>query len=175
MQWLSIEGYEGLYAVSDEGEVMSMNFAKSGLPGIMATRLRRGYASVGLRWRESKCKDFTVHALVASAFIGKRPKGLAINHKDGNKLNNRASNLEYVTYSENTRHAYGLGILKGRKGENHHLRKLNDASIVDIRNRLAAGEMQASIGALYGVDQSCISSIKHGKLWSHVPDERKVG
>ncbi len=53
-----------------------------------------------------------IHILVATAFIGDKPPSCQVNHKDGNKGNNCASNLEYVTQSENGKHAYRLGLLK---------------------------------------------------------------
>ncbi|KKK95603.1 hypothetical protein LCGC14_2671120, partial [marine sediment metagenome] len=58
----------------------------------------------------NKSLTFTVHALVAWAFLGPRPLKKQINHKDGNKQNNHANNLEYVTARENIRHAVALGL-----------------------------------------------------------------
>jgi hypothetical protein len=53
----------------------------------------------------------TIHRLVAAEFLGTCPKGIQVNHKDGDRLNNHASNLEYVTPSENTRHSVVAGLL----------------------------------------------------------------
>lgn len=64
-----------------------------------------GYYQINLGRANRK----TVHELVALAFIGPRTKA-TINHKDGNKLNNHYSNLEYSTYSENNRHAFKTGL-----------------------------------------------------------------
>lgn len=55
-------------------------------------------------------KLFFIHTLVAKYSIGERPPGLVINHKDGNKLNNHPSNLEYITTQQNTKHAVRLGL-----------------------------------------------------------------
>jgi hypothetical protein len=112
MNWVAIEGYEGIYAVSDTGEVMSMNYKKSKLPGIMTLQIRRGYLSAYLCKKGQKERWGTVHTLVAHHFIGPRPHGMTINHKDGVKTNNRVENLEYCTPSENSKHAFKLGLMK---------------------------------------------------------------
>lgn len=167
-EWLSIEGYEGLYAISNHGNVMSMNYAKSGLPWLMTSRLRRGYPSVFLRKKGSKGKSFTVHTLVAAAFIGPRPKGMQINHIDGDKTNSRDSNLEYCTPSENKKHAFRIG-LESNVGEKHSRARLTGENIVEIRKRYAAGEPVKEIAESFGVHQSNISHIVSGRRWKHIP------
>ena len=169
-QWAAIAGYVGKYAISDHGNVMSMNFSGSGLPGILATSLRRGYLSVCI-----DRKQFTVHSLVAAAFIGNRPYGLQINHKDGNKQNPRAINLEYCSASENMKHACANGLLSN-KGEHHSQSVLTEGNVIDILSKLKEGRTQISIASDYGVNQSNISNISTDKLWSHVTSiKRKVG
>jgi hypothetical protein len=51
-----------------------------------------------------------IHSIVANHFLGERPKGLCVNHIDGNKLNNKPSNLEYVTITENIMHSIKTGL-----------------------------------------------------------------
>ena len=55
-------------------------------------------------------KNISIHSLVAKFILGERPKDYVINHKDGNKLNNKASNLEYVTIAENIKHSVDTGL-----------------------------------------------------------------
>jgi HNH endonuclease len=55
-------------------------------------------------------KNYSIHGLVAELIIGKRPENMVVNHKDGNKTNNRPSNLEYVTIAENIKHAVKFGM-----------------------------------------------------------------
>lgn len=172
MSWVAIEGYIGIYAVSDDGQVMSMNYAKSGLPGIMTPRLRRGYQSVFLRKKGNRGRNVTVHSLVASAFIGPRLDGLEVNHKDGNKLNNNVENLEYVTRSENAKHACKLYLIDSR-GEKHSQHKLTALQVEEILSALQNGSRVGELAKKYGVDQSQISHIKAGRAWRHI--DRKVG
>lgn len=165
--WVAIEGYEGIYAVSDDGQVMSMNYKKSKLPGIMTQSIRRGYPSVTLCKSGTKQRWGTVHTLVAHHFIGPRPKGLTINHKNGIKSDNRVENLEYCTISENRLHSFKLG-LECNKGEQHSQHKLTDDQVRVIRLRAKDGESQSSIAGDFGVSQSAINLVVRRKRWPHV-------
>ena len=55
-------------------------------------------------------KTYEIHRLVTKFYLGDMPKGLCVNHKDGNKLNNNPSNLEYITISENIKHSIRMGL-----------------------------------------------------------------
>ena len=114
--WKPVLGYEGMYEVSDEGRVRSLDRIVKGrggnnrlFPGkiLSPETTYQGYKRVRLS-REGKTRRFTVHSLVAQEFIGEYPKGLVINHIDENKANNRAENLEYVTQKENINHGTGI-------------------------------------------------------------------
>lgn len=110
--WKDIEGYEGIYRVSSYGRVLSVNYGPKGKFGLntpMSKVLRpsvatTGYLTVELYKGKSR-KRVYVHRLVASAFIPNPVGKPEINHVDGNKQNNNVTNLEWVTTSENTRHA----------------------------------------------------------------------
>lgn len=70
-----------------------------------------GYREIVMSDGEDR-RSVRVHILVAECFLGKRKEGMQVNHKDGNKLNNKVSNLEYVTASQNIRHAFTTGLAK---------------------------------------------------------------
>lgn len=99
--WKDINGYEGLYMVSNMGNVKSLNYSRTGKERVLNTEVRKdGYLMVTL-CKDGKTKGYTVHRLVAKAFIS-NPNGYpVVNHKDCNPLNNRSDNLEWCTYSYN--------------------------------------------------------------------------
>lgn len=99
-KWLPILGYEDQYEVSDHGRVRSL---KGGLdaPRIIAAKPGAdGYPAVHL-WSNGIGKTRLIHRLVTTAFLGPRPDGLVNRHLDGDKTNNRLSNLTYGTHREN--------------------------------------------------------------------------
>lgn len=119
--WKSIPGYEGYYEVSDQGRVRSLNRRVNCKGGtrlvkgaIKELQLNyKGYQIVSLS-KQQKMHTFTVHQLVAWCFISKFKKGMEINHIDGNKLNNRLTNLELSNPSHNQIHAVNLGLIRKR-------------------------------------------------------------
>ena len=116
--WKEIIGYENEYQVSDLGNVRSVDRQVNDNGGIRITggtmlkgEIVKGYRRVSL-CRKSKKYRTTVHRLVAMHFLENKLNKVAVNHKDGNKLNNCVDNLEWCTNSENIRHAFKLGLKK---------------------------------------------------------------
>lgn len=101
--WKDIEGYEGLYQVSNLGKVVSLRFNPP--KEIYQTLTNCGYKQVQL-YNNGKKKQIGVHVLVAKAFVDGYKDGLEVNHKDLNKINNTYFNLEWVTRSENQQHQF---------------------------------------------------------------------
>ena len=95
-KWKEIQGFEGLYKISNEGKIYSNK-----INAIMKTYINNnGYECVQLT-KNKKRKHFLVHRLVAGAFCSGYQDNLVVNHIDGNRLNNRSSNLEWCTTKEN--------------------------------------------------------------------------
>ena len=117
--WLPIMGYEGLYEVSDLGRIKACEkpkgtSCKKMFPErIMVFSNNGNYSIVGLSKNSSRRTRY-VHRLVALHFVPNPDNLPEVNHKDGNKLNCRADNLEWTTRKENERHAYENGLK--RKG-----------------------------------------------------------
>jgi len=112
-EWRGVVGYEDLYQVSNRGQVRRVKPAKNTYVGRIKKKSisARGYEFVGICFGRTGLVDNQyVHALVAEAFIGPRPKGAVINHINGVKTDNWVWNLEYVTIWENLNHAYENSI-----------------------------------------------------------------
>lgn len=145
-------------------------------PHVIWTGYHRVKLSGGAR---GDARDVYVHVLVAEAFIGPKPEGMQVNHRNGNKADNRAENLEYLTPSENTRHAHALGLVNVARGDRHSSRtrpesvlrgekhpaaSLSDAQVRAIRERYAAGGVtHRALAAEYGCCGSLVSMIVNHK------------
>lgn len=110
--YVEVPGYEGLYYVDDIGNIYSQRTGKILKPHLG----NKGYLILTLSNKGVR-KTAIVHRVVAMARI-QNPKNLAqVNHKDGNKLNNHVSNLEWCTGHENIQHAYKTGLNRGIKNK----------------------------------------------------------
>ena len=111
----TIPGYPR-YAISEDGELLSFVYSRrSQEPHFIKPFIDKhtGYYKVGIKSLKGR-KNAYIHDLVARAFLGERPKGYQIDHKDGNKLNNHYSNLHYVTVKENQLNPNNHGKTKGQ-------------------------------------------------------------
>jgi hypothetical protein len=107
-QWRDIPGYDGLYQVSDAGNVRSWTKIKQG--SLMTPNpVRGGHLMVRLTTAEGVSTQRSVHSLVAEVFIGPRLQGHVVRHKDDNPANNNIENLSYGTLSDNQRDAVNNG------------------------------------------------------------------
>jgi len=120
-----------------------------------------GYLQVALMI-DGKRYEKLVHRLVAEAFIDNPEKKPQINHKDGNKMNNQATNLEWATPSENGKHAYMTGLLTISYGEKNGRAKLTDDIVKSI---FISKEKTRNLATEYRVSESTINKIRSGEIW----------
>ncbi len=100
----------------NEYEASSLGSIRKGDRLVRLSKHPRGYVSVSVRMDQQKPTTRLAHRLVADAFIGPCPTGLQVNHKDGDRKNNRPDNLEYVTQTENNLHAVArIGAYRGNQ------------------------------------------------------------
>ena len=121
-----------------------------------------GTGANGKTWR-------TAHRVVMEAFVGKRPEGRECNHKDGDKSNNRLYNLEWVTKSENEKHAHRIGLKNNGQGDTSYYHKLKSGEVWLIKKLLAsAATNQRRIAKMFKIHFSTISHIKKETTWNHI-------
>lgn len=167
--WKDIKGYEGKYQISNLGRLKSINgkFKVSCPDGFitLGTIDSVGYRKVSLR-KSGQRVEYRIHALVANAFIQKRhsEKRLIVNHKDGNKLNNHVSNLEWVTDLENCQHAIKTGLTNNR-GSNHGMSKLTEDQVILIRKLRSEGLLFKEIADKFGISRRQAGDISSGRNW----------
>jgi hypothetical protein len=172
--WKDIEGYEGYYQVSNLGRVRSLDrivphkiykFMNAKGKILCPGKVGVGYYTVAL-CNNSKPKSMFIHRLVAEAFISKTSKTNDVNHKNGIKTDNRLENLEWCTRSENTLHAFTIG-LKSHVGELHNLSKLTEEQAKEIKYELKELSVK-QISVKYNVHVETIYSIRRGSSWKHI-------
>jgi hypothetical protein len=137
-----------------------------------------GYLRVSMNLT-GKQKEYFVHRLVATHFVENPNKLLVVNHKDGNKRNNHFSNLEWVTSSENNKHAFATGLKtpKPHYGENHAMHKLTQLDVDYIKTVHCPWDSICGSKALakkFGVRPQTITEIVHGRSWKHGSSEKEV-
>ena len=109
-EYKTIKGYEN-YSINNEGKVLRGN------KEVKSFLLPTGYSRINL-YKNGKAKQFSIHRLVATAFIGEPPTSKhVVNHKNSNRADNRVDNLEWVTVSENVKHGYWNGLVDKNKSK----------------------------------------------------------
>lgn len=180
-EWKNIIGYEGLYQVSNLGNVKKLEnyVTQVDVNGNEYTRFFKEkilkqnskeseYKNVHLR-KDLKNKTFKTHRLVAIHFIPNPDNKPEVNHINGIKSDNRVKNLEWCTSSENSKHALKTGLTKIQYGSETTNSKLTEIQVLEIRKLYETTNMTNSeIGKLFGVNQPAISKIVHRKTWKHI-------
>lgn len=151
-----------MYTINSDGEVFSDKTGK------MKTRNKgdTDYQIINFMKIDGKKKTYRLHRLVLMAFDPRDDMdSLEVNHKDGNKKNNKLENLEWCTSSENQIHAYKTGLQKPRRGSASNLSKLSEDDIKKIFELREQGYTQQQIADVAGCTRSNISYILNKKSW----------
>jgi hypothetical protein len=183
-EWRPVSGYEGFYEASSAGRIKSVartitvRTSYGDYPLQIPGRLLRqfvknsGYPTVSL-CRLSVNKTFTVHRLVAIAFIP-NPNALPeVNHKDGIKTHNHVGNLEWASTSFNIRHAIqnGLNHPGGPAGKRNGRAQISEITVIQMRRMHSDGSRICDIAKACGVSWSCAAHVLKGRVWTHVGKE----
>lgn len=153
--------YEKNYIVFPSGKILNLHGVEM-IGGIG----RDGYRNVIING-----KNKNVHRIVAESFIPNPNNLEQVNHIDGCKTNNDASNLEWCTRSENLKHAYSLGLEKRNFGEKNQFHKLTNEDVLFIRENVKPYDSEFGYCALarrFGIDKSTVHSICDRRTWKHI-------
>ena len=156
--WKDIKGYEGYYQISSFGRVMRNK-------KILKNKSHNhGYLTISLSCM-GEIKYYTIHRLVALNFIPNPLNKLEINHKDGNKHNNKIDNLEWVTKKENCEHASINNLTPS--GEKHFNSILIEKQVIEIREKSKYFGYR-KLAKKYNVGKSTIRDIVKNITWRHL-------
>lgn len=174
--WKPIEGFEKYYEVSNKGRIKSLFrriLTKNGVfknkkESILKTTVSTsGYHSVMLCVNDVRSR-FYVHRLVAKMFLPRLFENYVVNHKDGNKLNNNFSNLEWVSIQENVDHSIENGLTP--QGEKSTSAKLSSKNVLVIRRLFKINPKfnRNEVSRKLGVSESTIRKIIFNQRWKHL-------
>jgi hypothetical protein len=169
-QWKDIQGYEGIYKISDFGNIKSFKFNKE--LNIIGSNCN-GYRKVCLS-KDGVINKFLIHRLVGFAFIPNPENKPNINHKNGIRNDNRVGNLEWCTQKENALHAFEIGLSK--KGIHHYRygKKNPNFSKKGKDHWKAKTILDLSTGVFYESleDAAKFNSVKHDTLRKYLTKQR---
>ena len=171
--WQPVVGWEGLYEVSNQGRVRSLDRVCRNGKKRKGQLLAGCISQDGYYWtfglcRNGKSKCRTAHSLVAEAFLGPRPEGCYILHGEKGSLNNTPENLRYGTPLENMRDKYKDGTVP--YGTKHGNARLTEEKVLEARKRWREGEPQINIAREFNVAARTLHRAIHGMTWAHVRD-----
>ena len=155
------------YAVSEDGFVYSKAKSKDG-----SYKLRVGvldtstYYRMNLRLDDGTVKKFLVHRLVAITHLPNPNNLPEVNHKDGNKLNNKVSNLEWVTRNQNIQHSFDTG-LNTSVGERNGRHEITEDTVRVIKSLLSEHSVK-EVSVITGIKYNMVAKISCKATWKHV-------
>ena len=165
--WKDVEGYEGLYQVSNLGRVKSLskNWCHKKEIILIPRKINSGYVFTTL-FKNGKSKNITIHRLVAKAFIPNPLKKEQVNHINGIKTDNRIENLEWCTREENKIHALiTKGELIKSGGRNGNLKTAKKVKVINLKTDEVLIFESVSAGARHvQVDSSSACKCAKGKI-----------
>jgi len=167
--WKAVKGYEWYYEISDLWVVRRINNPKNKSVNnyiIKQSLDNSWYKSVLLSVDWYK-KRFLVHRLVAINFVDNPEWKKTVNHKDFNKTNNNKENLEWLTQSENCKHAIKQWRMPNNKWSKHWMSKLTEKEVLEIREKCKK-QTGASLAREYKVWEQAIYDIKNWRRWKHL-------
>lgn len=165
-RFLPITNFEGRFWISDHGRIMSHDHRKDTISFLNPAVDGPGYYNTQLRMKPIN-KRVRVHVLVGEHFCEMVPvygHRMVWNHKDGNKLNNHYTNIEYVTMLHNSQHAVRTGLFD-RKGVKHHNVKITEEMVLQMRQMRKEGMIYKDIAIKFGIGRRHAADVVNGVCW----------
>lgn len=178
-EWRDVVGYEDLFRVSNLGQlyskrtnkILKLNYVGGKATGYLAHVTKIG----GCKGKNVVLK---VHQEVAKAFLPEpnqhqkdwakntHHKKVYVNHRDGDKSNNRFDNLEWCTNSENVKHYYDeLGGSEAKASRRNPQAKLQDKEVLEVRDLISYGFSQRAVARMYGINRGVVHYAVNGYKW----------
>ena len=151
------------YYIDENGQL----YTEYGSKPMSNNAIQNGYIVNSYFGEHGYRKDMKRHFVVATIFLQRKEGQNQVNHKDGNKLNNRVENLEWCTSKENIDHAWNNNLAKARKGSKNNFSILNEKQVLEIAELLQNKNMTGrAIAKKYNVSPQTISAIKCRHNWA---------
>lgn len=164
--WKIIPGYKNEYMVSSFGRIKSLKVRKGELKERIISLNTRKFYKLAVLTIDGKENYKPIHKLVAQNFIPNPKNKPYVNHIDGNKKNNKISNLEWVTASENNLHSFKMGRCRGnKKYTEEQIRKIH---LIRRGNGFASYKY---ISAEMGIPIGTIGNVLRGNVWRKIYNE----
>lgn len=185
--WRDVPGFDGKYQVSNFGRVKRLSyrsyFESNNQVGSFTCHkdykekiwevfdCRHEYPYIVLR-KDGSLRKYSIHRLVASAFIENPDNLPEVNHIDGNTKNCRSDNLEWATRKSNAIHA--VQVLNKGRGETHGGAKLSEKVVLEIISLYERGKTRKELQSLFSLSKSHVARIVTGTAWKHLKGNKNV-
>ena len=187
-EWKDVKGYEGIYQVSNLGNVKSLNYNRTGKEKVLRFSKDKDEYLTVILCKDGKLKNFKVHRLVSQAFIPNTENKPCIDHINTNRTDNRVNNLRWVTHKENSNNSISIKKMKikasksnlGKFGKLSHNHKPILQFSLDgefIRKWYCAYEVQRELGFNQsGISNCCNGKYKtaNGYIWGFEKDYEPI-
>lgn len=173
--WKHARGYENLYLVSNLGRVKAVTrivTRSNGRPYTINSKILKpaqdscGYLRVALM-KNGKLNTEKVHRLVAKTFLVD-DYSLEVNHIDGDKQNNNVDNLEFLSRSQNQKHAFKIGLQKPKLGSSNPSAKIDEIKVLTIKTLIKCGYKLKKISNGLNISYHIVKDINRNKTWKHI-------
>ncbi len=166
--WKAIVGYEGLYLISQLGQIKNARTDKI----LGGTINSSGYPCISL-WKDKKSRQFLIHRLILETFVRPPALGEECRHLDGNRMNFSLENLIWGTRSDNmqdrNKHGWKVSRTSKNRGSSNSHAQLTDDKVIDILGLIKQGQSNQEIAKIFNVKWHTIRFIRKNISWKHIP------